>query len=47
MRRFATTALTRAGYQVHAAGDGAEALALFRAHAGEISVAVLDVVMPY
>jgi PAS domain S-box-containing protein len=38
--------LRRAGYEVLAAADGNEAVALQRAHPGAIDLAVLDVVMP-
>ena len=38
--------LTHAGYTVLAASDGEEALALFARHADEISMCILDVVMP-
>ncbi len=38
--------LERAGYSVLSAEDGEEAVRLFKAHAGEISLALLDVVMP-
>ncbi len=38
--------LRRAGYEVLAAADGDEAVALQRAHPGAIDLAVLDVVMP-
>jgi PAS domain S-box-containing protein len=46
VRDLAVRILTRAGYKVLQAADGAEAVALFRAHASEISLAVLDAVMP-
>jgi two-component system, cell cycle sensor histidine kinase and response regulator CckA len=46
IRSFATQVLTGAGYTVLAACDGVEAVALFASRAEEISVAVLDVIMP-
>jgi len=41
-----TRVLTHAGYRVLGARDGEEALALFDAHATEIDLALLDVMMP-
>jgi two-component system cell cycle sensor histidine kinase/response regulator CckA len=38
--------LEEAGYRVLTAADGREAVDIFRSHAGEISLALLDVVMP-
>jgi len=38
--------LTQAGYSVLTAADGEGALAVFDAHADEIDLAILDVVMP-
>ncbi len=38
--------LRAGGYRVLEARNGREALELFKAHAGEISIAVLDVIMP-
>ena len=38
--------LEEAGYRVLTAADGREAVEIFRSHAGEISLALLDVVMP-
>jgi len=46
VREFAERALKRAGYRVITAGDGAEAVALASRHAGEIDLALLDMVMP-
>ena len=43
---LAVLILRDAGYQVHVARDGAEALRLFKAYQDEISLALLDVVMP-
>lgn len=40
------TSLRSMGYQVLEARDGAEALQLFRQHAGAVSAVVLDMVMP-
>jgi len=45
-RQLAVSQLTRAGYRVLAAGDGAEALALFEANASDIQLVFLDVMMP-
>jgi two-component system cell cycle sensor histidine kinase/response regulator CckA len=46
VRRIAERVLTRAGYDVLKAGEGAEAMALSRQHAGVIQVLVTDLVMP-
>src|SRR4029079_17331286 len=46
IRSFARRALERAGYRVLDASDGAKAMGLFRAHAGEIGVVILDLTMP-
>ncbi len=46
IRHLAQKALTRAGYQVLAARDGEDALEIFMAHAAEVKLLILDVVMP-
>jgi CheY-like chemotaxis protein len=46
LRRMLTGTLTRWGYDVIVAGDGAEALLQFRAHQGGFSAIVSDVDMP-
>ncbi len=46
VREAARRTLERAGYTVWCARDGAEALEVFRAHAAEIQLLLLDVVMP-
>lgn len=46
VRKLARIFLTRAGYHVIEASDGEEAVAQFRAHRDEISLALLDVVLP-
>ena len=46
VRDLAVRILTRAGYAVLVAADGAEAVELFEAHASEVSLALLDAVMP-
>jgi two-component system, cell cycle sensor histidine kinase and response regulator CckA len=46
LRDIAHETLTGLGYQVLVARDGEEALTEFRAHQGEIALAVLDVVLP-
>jgi two-component system cell cycle sensor histidine kinase/response regulator CckA len=42
----AKTFLENAGYRVHTARDGEEALTVFEAYAADIDLAILDVVMP-
>ena len=46
VRNLAVQILQRAGYKALVALDGEEAVALFRAHASEIDLCILDVVMP-
>jgi CheY-like chemotaxis protein len=46
IRNLAEVVLTRQGYRVLSAADGESAVKLFEAHADEIALAVLDVVMP-
>ncbi len=46
VRNMTVRILEKAGYTVLVAIDGEEALEVFKAHAGEISLALLDVVMP-
>ena len=46
VRDLAVRILTRAGYSVLVAADGAEAVELFEANADKISLALLDAVMP-
>ena len=46
MRDLAVRILTRAGYSVLVAADGAEAVELFEANADVVSLALLDAVMP-
>jgi PAS domain S-box-containing protein len=46
VRRFARRVLTRAGYTVLEAPDGAQAVDAARRHAGDIALVVSDVVMP-
>lgn len=46
VRSLATRILSNAGYRVLAARDGQEALDVFHEHADEISLCLLDVVMP-
>jgi signal transduction histidine kinase len=46
VRELAQRILSKAGYRVLIAKDGAEACALFALHAQEISLVILDVVMP-
>jgi signal transduction histidine kinase len=46
VRDVAVRILERAGYRTIVAADGQEAVELFAEHRGEISLAVLDVVMP-
>lgn len=47
IRRLTQRLLRKAGYQVLAAADGAEALRLYAGHQGPIHMLLLDVVMPY
>jgi hypothetical protein len=46
VRELTTKMLKRLGYQVLPAASGAEALEIAKAHAGQIALAVTDVVMP-
>jgi signal transduction histidine kinase len=46
VRRLAKTLLERHGYRVYDAGSGAEALAIWAAHAPEIELLLTDVIMP-
>ncbi len=46
IRHLAQKTLTRAGYQVLVARDGEDALEVFMAHAAEVKLLILDVVMP-
>jgi CheY-like chemotaxis protein len=46
VRNLAVRILTRAGYSVLVAADGAEAVELFQANADVISLALLDAIMP-
>ncbi len=46
VRNLGVQILIQAGYNVLVARDGEEAVAVFRRHANEIDVALLDVVMP-
>jgi len=46
LREMACTALENCGYHVLRAVDGEEAVQLFRKHSLEISLAILDIVMP-
>jgi CheY-like chemotaxis protein len=46
VRRLAVRILTAAGYQVLAASDGAEALRVFAEHRQDISLVVMDAIMP-
>jgi CheY-like chemotaxis protein len=46
VRRVGARILRNAGFRVLEAGDGRSALALWRAHSGEIDVLVADVRMP-
>jgi signal transduction histidine kinase/ActR/RegA family two-component response regulator len=46
VRRVAARILRNAGFRVLEAGDGRSALALWRAHAGEVGVLIADVRMP-
>jgi CheY-like chemotaxis protein len=46
VRRVVCSTLTRAGYQVVVANDGAEAVARFRERRDEVDLCLLDVIMP-
>jgi CheY-like chemotaxis protein len=46
VRDLAVRIITRAGYSVLVAADGAEAVELFEANADVVSLALLDAVMP-
>ena len=46
VRHLATKILVRAGYRVLAAADGVEAIDLFKRHAGNVDVLVIDAIMP-
>jgi two-component system cell cycle sensor histidine kinase/response regulator CckA len=46
VRRGTALMLTRRGYRVLTAGDGADALAVFAEHANEIGLVILDIGMP-
>ncbi len=46
LRRLAERVLTRAGYRVCTAGDGAAALVLLEAHGDSVDLLLTDVVMP-
>ena len=46
IRSITATMLSRNGYRVLTAGDGAEAVALFATRSGEISVLITDLIMP-
>lgn len=46
VRKLATRVLETAGYTVHAAANGEEAVRLFHANGGNVDVLILDVVMP-
>jgi len=46
VREFAGAVLDRAGYRVHAAADGAEALELYERLGGRVHALVTDLVMP-
>ena len=46
VRKLATKILARAGYRVLAAADGVEAVDLFKRHAQNVDVLVIDAVMP-
>jgi PAS domain S-box-containing protein len=46
VRQLATKILEKAGYRVLAAADGAEAIDLFKRHAEEVDLLVIDAVMP-
>ncbi|MBE0556249.1 MAG: response regulator, partial [Proteobacteria bacterium] len=46
VRRIAEKMLISCGYKVLTAGDGEEALDIFRRNKGDVALALLDVVMP-
>ena len=46
LRRLMVRALERLGYVVHAAGNGAEAVTLYRSLGGRVDLVVSDMVMP-
>jgi two-component system, cell cycle sensor histidine kinase and response regulator CckA len=46
VRSMLATALNAAGYRTLVAGDGQEAVEMFRNHADEIDLVVLDLTMP-
>ena len=46
IRSFIVINLTRSGYEVEQAADGAEALRIFDAAGGDFDVAILDIMMP-
>ncbi len=46
VRRLTSSMLEELGYKVIAAGDGEEAVALFRQHSHAIDLLILDVIMP-
>jgi signal transduction histidine kinase len=46
VRGFTLRVLQGAGYHVHAAADGAEAVRLFEASADAVDLAIIDVIMP-
>jgi two-component system, cell cycle sensor histidine kinase and response regulator CckA len=46
VRRLVTRLLSRVGYQVIGARNGAEAVQLFSDHVGEVSLVLMDVMMP-
>ena len=46
LRRMTSEMLCEAGYEVSTAGDGVEALQLYREHWGEVRLVLLDMVMP-
>ena len=46
VRKLTATVLTSAGYRLHVARDGQEALDLLQAHADEIDLVIADVMMP-
>jgi two-component system cell cycle sensor histidine kinase/response regulator CckA len=46
VRRYAARVLLSAGYEVHEAGDGQQALDFLEGRAGAVDVVVSDIVMP-